>query len=569
MEKTRDIRELADLQKTELKAVSIHRQVKFVPGETYYLVSNGMFSIYYFYFLLVMKLNLNDYLAFLIPWREWLRNPTTNPKPTVIDNSHILCEHGNIPWYLNSPEDLNELERLRQYEWGFGIVNEEIWRKFCAFYETINPISFIHVPPSEQDMEVEEEEEEESESGSSDKPTSSPLKRQPPKPCSTCRIDRKLQYDTAILFIRRVEKATSPVDMTESSTSNAKKRKRLPSGIVIGNRRQRTRTSGDNNTPQYRPFKLQVSSDTTIKDLKVDIMSQMNISPIAQRLFYQSRELVDNSLRLVDYRILPNSEIELEVLEENESFLNDDDIDQQFVGMKGEGSGSDAAAKNRRVEEGFKGTSLLGRPIASSSTASTSTSRNDRKTEPMEVDTADTGIDQPMDEETALSLALQASVADQKRKKPDDDNKEDEEEEDDELTRAIQASLIQHQKESKKDGHSDSDLEIIGVKIAPKAKPTSSPVELLSTTSSMASSSTSATPKVKPKATPAKRKPRQPPPRKKPKTEQKDTASPMKAINTYFSPLITEWACQTCTFLNSPQDAKCQICGAAKPEVKK
>ena len=83
-------------------------------------------------------------------------------------------------------------------------------------------------------------------------------------------------------------------------------------------------------------IEIEVEKKDTVKDIKVEIMKSWGISPIAQRLFFNKRELATDET-VDNMKILPGDEIHVEEIEETVDF----------------------PTANGRVE-GFGGTALLG-----------------------------------------------------------------------------------------------------------------------------------------------------------------------------------------------------------------
>lgn len=56
--------------------------------------------------------------VFVRCWRQWLRNPTDNPRPVSIDNSALFCEHKLLAFDPNCPTDLDDsLVIIKRADW--------------------------------------------------------------------------------------------------------------------------------------------------------------------------------------------------------------------------------------------------------------------------------------------------------------------------------------------------------------------------------------------------------------------------------------------------------------------
>ncbi len=65
-------------------------------------------------------------------WLDFIKRPTVSPRPPSLDNSILLCDHGQLIFDLDNPLDAED-------ENGIGIVKEEEWRYLQALYDGLAP----------------------------------------------------------------------------------------------------------------------------------------------------------------------------------------------------------------------------------------------------------------------------------------------------------------------------------------------------------------------------------------------------------------------------------------------
>jgi hypothetical protein len=80
-----------------------------------------------------------------------------------------------------------------------------------------------------------------------------------------------------------------------------------------------------------------ITPSMQVKDLKVQLQAKLNVSTIAQRLVHNGRELDDSSATMATLGVLAHDELEVHVLREDASLL-DDDVDMG-AGDRAEGPG--------------------------------------------------------------------------------------------------------------------------------------------------------------------------------------------------------------------------------------
>ncbi|KAE8539220.1 hypothetical protein D1P53_004316 [Cryptococcus gattii VGV] len=241
---------------------------------------------------------------FIEKWETYMKTPGGQKPELDMGLGRGECEHGLLDW---DPQ----MEKPR-------VISEIGWRMLCQKYGEKEPIKvqFGANPPEGKRVNI----------------TSFT-----PGVCDPCRIARLSSYDELVIpiaFASAPPSSSSASYNTPTSTSSA-----------IGPKAAR---------------------QSTIKDLKVSILSQTGITPLLQRIHYkprtQSQEQgqysgeekedteLDNDLRISEFGYLKGEELILVEVKE-EGYLDDDDVVNGGSGGKG-GNGR---------SEGFGGTALLAR----------------------------------------------------------------------------------------------------------------------------------------------------------------------------------------------------------------
>ena len=63
--------------------------------------------------------------GFIREWRSWIQRPGDAQRPEGVDNSYIICEHGNLNVNLSDFGDFNE---------DFAIVSMAEWTTLSSLY---------------------------------------------------------------------------------------------------------------------------------------------------------------------------------------------------------------------------------------------------------------------------------------------------------------------------------------------------------------------------------------------------------------------------------------------------
>lgn len=270
---------------------------------------------------------------FYDPWRAFIRVAGRREMPSdqeiicTLRVSTLTCSHGLL---MYSPHDTNDSEKL-------VYVTEQEWETLKSFYSADGEISV-----------------------NKEMVTNPPL-------CDSCYASRleheqkeSLRYDRAKIFIRLVSNSQVTEESEWITPLVTNKRPRLnenTTGTAV-----QTQAAGSVSTAAAQASNLDirrstrirkvrgekeavVSSDLTLRQLKLKIMELFSVPPFDQHLSTAcGRELVDNESTLYDLGIYPSSVLLLKVDEPSSDANTFDDY-----------------IKSSEPEAGFKGTELLGR----------------------------------------------------------------------------------------------------------------------------------------------------------------------------------------------------------------
>ncbi|XP_061940511.1 ubiquitin carboxyl-terminal hydrolase 48 isoform X2 [Apis cerana] len=203
--------------------------------------------------------------GFLDSWRSFLRYAEVFSKtpPVGIRNGALLCEPHK--GFLYSPSINNEL---------FTIVTAEEWAKLMQFYDVDYPII---IKKNNSDLQTE------------------------PSLCAACMLARveqerleSLKYDRATIYIKCVE--DNEDTKSENDSEMPAKRPKLEN-----TRPSRTRRNLKGS------HELKVSSEITLKELKLMTMQICGAGPYDQHLMLGEHELTDHSQSLAALGIFPGA----------------------------------------------------------------------------------------------------------------------------------------------------------------------------------------------------------------------------------------------------------------------
>ncbi|XP_066597829.1 ubiquitin carboxyl-terminal hydrolase 48-like isoform X2 [Prorops nasuta] len=243
--------------------------------------------------------------GFLDRWRYFIRYAEVYSRtpPPGIQNASLLCDAHKGFFY--QPSLNNDL---------YTIVTKDEWSKLTIYYEVDYVITIRKV--------------------GDDLITS-------PGPCASCMLARveqerldSLKYDKASIYIKCVD--DSEDTKSENETNSVAKRQKMD---IARPSRSRRKVKGSR--------ELKVSSDITLKELKVMTMQFCGAGPYDQHLMLGEHELTDHSLSLATLGIFPGALLTLKI---DKPIENEVDVE------------SDAISAADSPEKGFKGTELVPSP---------------------------------------------------------------------------------------------------------------------------------------------------------------------------------------------------------------
>jgi len=225
-----DIKEDLAVERRQFKYLSSSIAKDFIVGEDYYLVSSGMLW-YWFSFLLVFR-------------NAWITRQSLQDKP-VVDNSSLLCQHGDFVFDLNCKVDKesNSYILVPKDEWTKLLSKFGGGPELIATYDRENRKEHWHM--------------------------SRPV-------CSSCRECRYesviffwktslLDYRIATIFVKQLGEWKAEEDPIEISSDDEVKVKRIK--IDETGRRQSQRITNSIN----RVYEVQIEPETTVRQLKLKV----------------------------------------------------------------------------------------------------------------------------------------------------------------------------------------------------------------------------------------------------------------------------------------------------------
>ena len=277
--------------------------------------------------------------AFIEAWRTFIRDPVKTECPCMLTNAALLCEHGG---FLYPPLE----DSLLKSDGKLTYVTEHEWNQLKEIFPVDSEISIMCVSENERkEIFIF------------------------PQVCDGCLQNRLnleekeiFDYENEIVYIqknvkndksnKRTDAATDSNNDPDFNAGSARKRsisddptnseppeklkKVTDAGHIVRKSQRHRRVRGEK--------EVTVSSNQTLKDLKIQIMKLFSVPPFDQNLYVNGILLSDNGLTLGELKVAPGAVINLiadEAEEDNTTFL--DDI-SKHSGMP---------------ESGFKGTNLL------------------------------------------------------------------------------------------------------------------------------------------------------------------------------------------------------------------
>lgn len=252
-------------------------------------------------------------------WRKWLGRPTDIPRPDLVETSTLFCEHGNLVFDPNAPNDWDcNIALIQLSEW---VVLEGLYR--CG------PVVSVEKRMVEDP------------SGFLDTKFIHPI-----PVCHDCRMRRRSSYELTDITVRflsgRGHTEQNPAPQYRAGESFKSESTSVGLRSSTGLRQSKRIRQGRTRRESAR---LTVSKSTTVKDMKVMIQDVLKIPTICQRLFYKNEELEDSSTTVESLGILMN-----------------DMLDLREEGGDEESNGG--PRKRRAEEKGFGGTLLATSSLA-------------------------------------------------------------------------------------------------------------------------------------------------------------------------------------------------------------
>lgn len=279
---------------------------------------------------------------FVESWRKFVRDPCKFEKVINCVNSILLCEHGG---FLYPPES-----KSLKSDCQVTYISAVEWQYIQSHFSIDQSISLVFIQENDKlDTVIE------------------------PAVCDSClqlRLNfeecKLFDYDKGVLYVRKLTKfENKPVDSSENADSNVDDPEFTET--ATNTVRKRSTSGGDSSAePPEKAIKIKsgekivrksqrhrkargekevnISSKSTLKELKLEIMKLFSVPPFDQNLYIDGRLLEGNTCSLAELRVPSGSVIELIADEPQEDTCFLEDIYSKESGIP---------------ESGFKGTNLL------------------------------------------------------------------------------------------------------------------------------------------------------------------------------------------------------------------
>ncbi|KAK2157913.1 hypothetical protein LSH36_181g00016 [Paralvinella palmiformis] len=287
--------------------------------------------------------------GFLDDWRKFIRDPVHYKLPSVFNKS-MLCQHGGL---LFQPEFIMtdatggyfRLEYLQSSEWQqlTSYVTFDVEVIVTRVVEDDGQVTFIVQPDVCKDCA---EQRQLSEVKMKLTYTKAPIyvRKLSPDDVTAC-LDPMTEPINCVTDYESPSKTSpdSTQDVQQDQKCKAVKRKMSSKSETLD--KVAKFESGKRRSSRHRKIRgekeLTVSSTMTLRDLKLEIMKLFSVAPFDQHLLLQGKELKGDMETLASFKIFPETTLYLKADDnvEDPTFLEE---------VKG-------------TEEGFKGTSLMGR----------------------------------------------------------------------------------------------------------------------------------------------------------------------------------------------------------------
>ncbi|KAF9090462.1 hypothetical protein BGX29_011475 [Mortierella sp. GBA35] len=290
---TKEMAARASSEKQELSGMIMRgSRVDMLPDHRYYAVSEDFFQ----------------------KWMSFVKRPTVNERPGMIDNSDLLCKHDLFLFDLGNPVDEENDDDV-------SVIKEDEWSYLKAMYGG-GPEIIITMQES---MDTDDD---------SAQAATRLTVQSTPAHCPECRNERILDFSSTTFIIRvyapgesaveeqtkasptNSEVALSPTNSVSAkvcpsstdSKSTTSKRKQAPANVETGSRRSKRTKAAKS---PFKEIRIPVSKRDTIMDLKMKIMQKTDVVPLYQKLQHEQVELDKNDKTIADLELPPNAVLNL------------------------------------------------------------------------------------------------------------------------------------------------------------------------------------------------------------------------------------------------------------------
>ncbi|KAG0199905.1 hypothetical protein BGX33_011321 [Mortierella sp. NVP41] len=290
---TKEMAARASSEKQELSGMIMRgSRVDMLPDHRYYAVSEDFFR----------------------KWMSFVKRPTVNERPGMIDNSDLLCKHDLFLFDLGNPVDEENDDDV-------SVIKEDEWSYLKAMYGG-GPEIIITMQKS---MDTDDD---------SAQAATRLTVQSTPAHCPECRNERILDFSSTTFIIRvyapgesaveeqtkasptNSEVALSPTNSVSAkvcpsstdSKSTTSKRKQAPANVETESRRSKRTKAAKS---PFKEIRIPVSKRDTIMDLKMKIMQKTDVVPLYQKLQHEQVELDKNDKTIADLELPPNAVLNL------------------------------------------------------------------------------------------------------------------------------------------------------------------------------------------------------------------------------------------------------------------
>ncbi|KAF9979105.1 hypothetical protein BGZ73_006342 [Actinomortierella ambigua] len=253
---------------------------------------------------------------FLQLWLTFVKRPTTADRPTMCDNTPLLCEHDGLLYDVLSDDDVknsDDIALLRDNEWVF----------FRDIYKGAPDIFFVEPPPAKDGNPIRE------------------FTVSSHQVCTECRKARQLNYESievTICIMTKADQSKAEYEARKQASNEeamnsimgadsnlGASKKRIEPITTYSRRSKRARnakTNSSSSTNKVKSIKIRVNKSDTVMDLKLKIMQKTDVVPLYQQLNWNMVELDNNEATMGHLGILPRSTLDMVIFEENGDHLN-------------------------------------------------------------------------------------------------------------------------------------------------------------------------------------------------------------------------------------------------------